>query len=122
MNGSLMCLMDRACFSAGGQVPHPFMYKPAAAVVCARRAGTTSALDQINKYFQHQQMPIVSSSYWNMVHGNSPDDVRQDKEGLQTMRTLARNMAWMLKNIEAGKAAGVPMPKKEERVGTNFIR
>lgn len=67
-------------------------------------------------------MPIVSSQYWNMVHGNTPDEVRKDLEGLQIMRTLGRNMAWLLKSIEAGKLAGVPLPEEEPRVGTNFIR
>ena len=123
MNGSLMSFMDRVFFSASRQEPHPFRFKPAAAVVSARRAGTTSTLDQINKYFLHQQMPIVTSRYWNMVHGNTPDEVMQDEEGLQIMRVLARNMAWMLKLKEAGENAGVPLPKQEEqRIATNFIR
>ena len=123
MNGSLMSFMDRVFFSASSQEPHPFRYKPAAAVVSARRAGTTSAIDQINKYFLHQQMPIVTSRYWNMVHSNTPDEVAQDKEGLQIMRVLARNMAYMLRLREAGDKAGVPLPKQEEvRIATNFIR
>lgn len=123
MNGNLMSFMDRVFFSASAQNPHPFRFKPAAAVVSARRAGTTSALDQMNKYFFHQQMPIATSRYWNMVHGNSPEEVRQDGEGLQIMRYLGRNMAWMLKLMEAGKQAGVPHPEQEERrLATNFIR
>ena len=123
MNGSLMSFMDRAFFSASAQAPHPFRFKPAAAVVSARRAGTTSALDQINKYFLHQQMPIATSRYWNMVHGNTPEEVRQDEEGMQTLRYLARNMAWLLKLKGAGKKAGVPEPPQEKtRVATNFIR
>ena len=123
INGSLMSFMDRVFFSASRQDPHPFRHKPAAAVVSARRAGTTSAIDQLNKYFLHQQMPIVTSRYWNMVHGSTPEDVAQDLEGLQIMRVLARNMAWMLKLIEAGKLAGVPLPKQEEvRMSTSFIR
>ena len=123
MNGSLMSFMDRVFFYASRQEPHPFRFKPAAAVVSARRAGTTSTLDQINKYFLHQQMPIVTSRYWNMVHGNTPDEVMQDEEGLQIMRVLARNMAWMLKLKEAGEKAGVPLPNQEEqRIATNFIR
>lgn len=123
MNGSLMSFMDRVFFSASRQEPHPFRFKPAAAVVSARRAGTTSALDQINKYFLHQQMPIVTSRYWNMVHGNTPNEVMQDEEGLQVMRVLARNMAWMLKLKESGEKAGVPLPTQEEqRIATNFIR
>ena len=123
MNGSLMSFMDRVFFSASRQEPHPFMFKPAAAIVSARRAGTTSALDQMNKYFLHQQMPIISSRYWNMVHGNNPDEVMQDAEGLQIIRVLARNMAWFLKLKEAGEKAGIPMPTQEEtRIATNFIR
>ena len=84
-----------------------FHHKPAAAVASARRAGTTATLDIIQKYFTISQMPVVSSQYWNMVHGSSPADVEQDLEGLQTMRTLGKNMAWMLKCIEAGKNAGI---------------
>ena len=123
MNGSLMSLMDRAFFSSSAQNPHPFRFKPAAAVVSARRAGTTSALDQMNKYFLFQQMPIVSSRYWNMVHGNTPEEVRQDAEGLQIMRVLGRNMAWLLKLMENGKNSGIPLPRQEEtRFSTNFIR
>lgn len=123
MNGSLMSFMDRVFFSASAQNPHPFRFKPAAAVVSARRAGTTSALDQMNKYFLHQQMPVAASRYWNMVHGNTPDEVRQDGEGLQIMRTLGRNMAWLLRLIEAGEKAGIPFPMPEEtRIATNFIR
>ena len=122
MNGSLMSFMDRVFFSASAQEPHLFRFKPAAAVVSARRAGTTSALDQMNKYFFHQQMPIVTSRYWNKVHGNTPEEVRQDEEGLQIMRVLGRNMAWLLKLKEAG-AAGIKAPTQgEKRVSTNFIR
>ena len=123
MNGSLMSFMDRVFFSASRQEPHPFRFKPASAIVSARRAGTTSTLDQINKYFLHQQMPIVTSRYWNMVHGNTPEEVLQDQEGLQIMRVLAHNMAWMLKLIKAGEDEGVPLPKQEkQRIATNFIR
>ena len=123
MNGNLMSFMDRVFYSASAQNPHPFRLKPAAAVVSARRAGTTSALDQMNKYFLHQQMPIVSSRYWNMVHGNTPDEVCQDEEGLQIMRYLGRNMAWMLKLIESGRQNGILPPEQEERrLATNFIK
>lgn len=123
MNGSLMSFMDRVFFSASAQNPHPFRFKPAAAIVSARRAGTTSALDQMNKYFFHQQMPIATSRYWNMVHGNTPEEVMQDEEGLQIMRYLGRNMAWLLKLKEAGDNNEVALPKQEEtRLATNFIR
>lgn len=123
MNGNLMSFMDRVFFSASAQTPHPFRFKPAAAVVSARRAGTTSALDQMNKYFFHQQMPIATSRYWNMVHGNTPEEVRQDEEGLQIMRYLGRNMAWLLKLKKAGEDTGIKTPKQEEqRLSTNYIR
>ncbi len=117
-SGMLTSFMDRAFFASRGQ----FAYKPAAAVVSARRGGTTATFDQINKYFTISNMPVVSSQYWNMVHGSTPDQVRQDLEGMQTMRTLGSNMAWLLKCIEAGKAAGINLPEKEQRVYTNFIR
>ena len=123
MNGNLMSFMDRAFFSASAQNPHPFRFKVAAAVVSARRSGTTSALDQINKYFFHQQMPIATSRYWNMVHGNTPEEVRQDEEGLQTMRYLGRNMAWLLKLRQFGDKNGVSLPVQEgHRIATNYIR
>lgn len=96
--------------------------KPAAAVTSARRAGTTATLDVLTKYFSFFQMPVVSSNYWNMVHGNTPEEVLKDEEGVQIMRVLGKNMAWLLKCIEAGKAAGVKEPDAEEKVKTNFIR
>ena len=117
-NGALTALLDRI-FYAGSK---NFVYKPAAAVVSARRAGTTASFDELNKYFTISQMPVVSSQYWNMVHGNTPDEVRQDLEGMQIMRTLGRNMAWLLRCIEAGKKANVSLPEAEPRVATNFIR
>lgn len=121
--GSAVSFLDRAFFSAfragKGDV---FSHKPGAAVASARRAGTTATLDQLNKYFTITQMPIISGRYWNMVHGATPEDVKQDLEGLQNMRILARNMAYYLKCIEAGKNAGIQLPKKEEVVFTNFIR
>lgn len=116
-NGALIALLDRM-FYAG----KCFAYKPAAAVVSARRAGTTASIDEINKYFSIRNMPIVSSKYWTMVHGNAPEEVRQDLEGMQNMRTLGRNMAWMLKCIDAGKKAGVSIPEAEIPVRTSFIR
>ena len=117
-NGSLIALLDRLFYAGKTQ----FAYKPAAAVASARRAGTTAALDVVNKYFTISQMPVVSSQYWNMVHGNTPEQVRQDQEGLQIMRTLGNNMAWLLRCIEAGKASGVEPVKETPRVATNFIR
>lgn len=98
-----------------------FLLKPAAAVASARRAGTTATLDQLNKYFTITQMPVISGRYWNMVHGNTPEDVRKDLEGLQNMRFLARNMAYFLKCKEAGKQVGINPPEQEKVVYTNFI-
>ncbi len=116
-SGRLLSFMDRL-FYAGSSV---FAYKPAAAIVSARRAGTTASLDAITKHFTINNMPVVSSNYWNMVHGNKPEQVMQDLEGLQIMRVLGNNMAWLLKCIEAGIAAGI-VPVKEDKVWTNFIR
>lgn len=116
-SGRLLTLMNRL-FYAGGAA---FAYKPAAAVVSARRAGTTASLDAITKHFTINNMPVVSSNYWNMVHGNKPEQVLQDLEGLQIMRILGNNMAWLLKCIEAGKKAGLE-PLKEDKIWTNFIR
>jgi len=117
-SGKILSILDRV-FKAGSNV---FAHKPGAAVASARRAGTTAALDVLNKYFTISEMPIVSSSYWSMVHGNTPDEVKQDEEGLQIMRNLGKNMAWLLKCIEAGKNHGVSVPVKESLYRTNFIR
>ena len=95
--------------------------KLAASVVSCRRGGASAAFDRLNKYFGISNMHIVGSQYWNQVHGFTPDDVRKDLEGLQTMRTLARNMAWLLKCIEAGKEKGIEPPVHEPKVATNFI-
>jgi multimeric flavodoxin WrbA len=121
-SGAMTSFMDRAFYTnmqAGRQL---FSLKPAAAVVSARRAGTTATFDQLNKYFTISEMPVVSSRYWNMVHGARPEDVKKDLEGLQTMRILGRNMAFFLKCKEAGLKAGVQLPEREEIVFTNFIR
>ena len=117
-SGMLTSFMDRAFYGRGNL----FAYKPAAAIMSCRRGGATAAFEQINKYFTISNMPIVGSQYWNMVHGNTPDEVKQDLEGMQTMRTLGNNMAWLLKCIEAGKAAGVSFPEREPAQKTNFIR
>ncbi|MBS5451248.1 MAG: flavodoxin family protein [Coriobacteriia bacterium] len=120
---SLLGFMDRLFYS-DGRASHPssFAFKPAAAIVSARRAGTTAAFEDINKFFTINQMPIVSSRYWNMVHGNTAEEVEHDEEGLRTMRILARNMAWMLRCIEAGRATGITPPATEAGPATNFIR
>jgi multimeric flavodoxin WrbA len=120
--GAITSFLDRVFFAdflSGGQ---RFYLKPAAAIVSARRAGTTATFDQLNKYFTISEMPVISSRYWNMVHGSTPDEVKKDLEGLQTMRILGRNMAWFLKCKEAGIKAGVAFPEREEIILTNFIR
>ncbi len=114
-NGALCAVLDRAFYAAGGS----FEGKPAAAVVSCRRAGSTAALDRLNKYFMISRMPVVSSQYWNMVHGNRPEDVAQDAEGLQIMRTLGANMAAMLRALDAGSWSP---PPHEKHVWTSFIR
>ena len=116
-NGAMIALMDRL-FYAGDC----FKNKPGACVVSARRAGTTAALDQMLKYLTISNMVVVGSQYWAMVHGSKPEQVREDKEGLQTMRTLGRNMAWLLKCIQAGRQVNIPLPEREARMWTNFIR
>lgn len=116
--GVMHTLLDRA-FYAGKSA---FAYKPGAAVVCCRRGGASASFDSLNKYFTIADMPVVPSQYWNMVHGANAEDAALDAEGLQTMRTLARNMAWMLKCFAAGREHGVPMPEKEPHLWTNFIR
>ena len=117
-SAQVCAFLDRLFYSAGGKLTG----KPAAAVVSCRRGGASAAFDRLNKYFSINSMPIVTSQYWNQVHGNRPEEVLQDEEGLQTMRTLAENMAWLLRCIEAGKAAGVPAPVYEPKRPTNFIR
>lgn len=117
ISGQVKSVMDRVFYAGKG-----FENKLAAAVVSCRRGGASAAFDQMNHYFTISSMHVVSSQYWNQIHGNTPDEVRQDLEGLQTLRTLAKNMAWLLKCIEAGKKAGIPKPKYEEHVWTNFIR
>jgi len=121
-SGAITSFLDRVFYCDLQAGRNSFYLKPAAAVVSARRAGTTAALDQINKYFTISEMPIIASRYWNMVHGATPEDVKKDLEGLQIMRVLGKNMAWFLKCKEAGIKAGIPFPEKEERIATNFIR
>lgn len=116
-SGRILSVLDRVFYSGNAA----FAHKPAAAVASARRAGTTATLDVINKYFTISQMPIVSSTYWNMVHGTCPEDVLKDKEGIQTLHNLAKNMAWLLKCIESGKTNGIEIPNCEKKHRTNFI-
>lgn len=117
LNGTLKCLLDRVFYAKT-----TFANKPAAAIAVARRAGTTSTIDEINKYFMINNMPVVSSQYWNMAFGANAKQVEQDEEGMQTMRTLAKNMAWLIKCIEAGKKSGIKLPELENKVKTNFIK
>ncbi len=121
-SGAITSFMDRVFYSDLNSGKQSFYLKPAAAVVSARRAGTTATFDQLNKFFTISEMPIIASRYWNMVHGAKPEDVEKDLEGLQTMRVLARNMAWFLKCKEAGMMTGVKFPVKEKAIRTNFIR
>lgn len=117
-SGEVIAFMDRLF----GIAEADLRFKPGAAIASARRGGTTATLDVLNKYFLYDQMPLISSRYWNMVHGSTPEDVMKDEEGLQIMRTIGTNMAWILKSIEAGKNAGVKQPEAEQKIFTNFIR
>jgi len=117
-NGALLALLDRVFYASS----NAFSYKPATAIVSCRRSGSTSSFDVLNKYFTISNMPVVSSQYWNQVHGNTPEEVRQDLEGMQGLRILGRNMAWLLKCIDATKET-IPRPEPEPvRQRTNFIR
>lgn len=117
-NGTVCSFMDRLFFLKSA----PYAFKPACAISSCRRAGTVATMDRINKYFTIARMPVVSSQYWNGIHGMTAEEARQDAEGLQTMRTLGANMAWMLKCFEAGKKAGINPPQPEAWQATNFIR
>ncbi|MDE5616813.1 MAG: flavodoxin family protein, partial [Clostridia bacterium] len=117
-SGLILSVMDRLFYAASEH----FAQKPAAVVASARRGGTTATLDALVKHLTVTQMPVISSTYWNMVHGNTPEETKQDLEGMQTMRNLARNMAWILKCIEAGKQSGIYAPQAEMSERTNFIR
>lgn len=116
-SGRLFTFMDRAFYSGGAA----FCFKPAAAVLSARRAGTTASMDVINKYFTISSMPIISSTYWNQVYGAQPEQISADKEGLMTMYNIGKNMAWVLKCLELGKEHGLTHPENE-KVLTNFIK
>lgn len=114
----MLGFMHRLAYSAGRTLRH----KPAAIVTSARRAGTTSALEALEKVPQFYEMPLITSTYWPMVHGSNAEQAAQDEEGMQIMRNLGHNMAWMLKCIEAGRAAGIEPPVAENALRTNFIR
>lgn len=113
--GAVCSFMDRLFYSAAASFP----MMPAASVVCCRRSGATAAIDRLNKYFALTHMPIVGARYWTLVHGHNPEELRQDLEGMQVMREMGRNMAWLMQNIRDG---GAPFPQREERQRTNFIR
>ena len=117
-SGMITSFMDRIFYGRRNL----FKNKLGAGIVSCRRGGATSTFDQINKYFAMNNMPIVTSQYWNMVHGSKPEDVLKDEEGMQTMRTLANNMSWLLKSIEAGKNVGIKAPENEKIILTNFIK
>lgn len=117
-SGQVTAFLDRAFYVGGSYMDG----KPGAALVSCRRGGASAAFDQLNKYFSISNMPIVTSNYWNQVHGNTPEEVMQDEEGMQTLRILADNMAWLLQCIEAGKKSGICVPDRETKIRTNFIR
>lgn len=116
-NGSLCSFLDRMFYYKSKS----YAYKPAAAVVNCRRGGASATFDRLNKYFTISNMPVVSSQYWNSTHGFTPEDSIQDLEGMQTMRTLGKNMAWLIKCIDYAKNS-VPYPERETQVMTNFIK
>ena len=117
-SGQICAFLDRLFYSGGRRMAG----KLGAAIVSCRRGGASASFDRLNKYFGISNMHVVGSQYWNQVHGNTPEEVKQDSEGLQTMRTLARNMAWLLRCIEAGREQGILPPEREAPVRTNFIR
>lgn len=119
-NGAMCSVLDRAFYSSFNH----FVGKPGASVAVCRRGGASATFDRLNKYFTFAQMPLVSSQYWNMVHGTNAQQAESDHEGLQTMRTLGRNMVQLIRAIEAGRVTGIeqPAPSPEDRLFTNFIR
>lgn len=121
-SGAITSFLDRAFYADLNGGGDRFYLKPAAAVISARRAGTTATWDQMNKYFGLMQMPIITSQYWNLVHSAAPEEVRQDLEGMQTLRTLGRNMAYFLKCRQLAREQGVELPRREVPIHTNFIR
>ncbi|MCI8870693.1 MAG: flavodoxin family protein [Lawsonibacter sp.] len=116
--GGLKCLLDRVFYDA----KRLFACKPAAAVVTCRRGGAGNTFDALNKYFTISSMPVVSSQYWNSVHGDKPEEVLCDLEGMQTLRLMADNMAWMLRCAQAAREAGVDPFEREIRVKTSFYK
>ena len=122
-SGRIMSFLDRVFFSAMCADRYAaFRHKPGASIVVTRRAGTSASFDALNKYFGISNMIVVGSTYWNEFHALTKDDVPQDPEGVQTLENLARNMAWLIKCIKAGRDAGIPMPEIRQEVMTNFVR
>ena len=117
-SGMMTSFLDRLFYSAGKYL----RLKPCSVVVTCRRGGATSTLDQLLKYPEFKEMPIVNAQYWTMVHGDTPEEILRDEEGIQAMRTLGKNMAWLLKCIDAGEKNGITKPQPEEKIKTNFIR
>ena len=116
-NGTLISFLDRLFYSNSADL----RMKVGASIVCARRGGTTAAMDMLNKYFTISQMPVASSTYWNIIHGAKPGQAAEDAEGIRTMRNLAKNMAYMMKAFAAAKDT-VALPENEPKAFTNFIR
>ena len=119
VSGQIRSFLDRFFYSGAGA---KLAGKPGCAIVSCRRGGASAAFDELNKYFTISNMPVVSSNYWNQIHGNTPEEVMKDEEGLQTLRILGHNMAWLLKCIDAGKAQGINWEMPESKIKTNFIR
>lgn len=117
-SGMMTSFLDRLFYSAGANL----RLKPCAVIASCRRGGSSATLDQLLKYPEIKEMPIVNAQYWTMVHGDKPEEVLQDEEGMQAMRTIGKNMAWMLKCIDAGEKAGIEKPQPEQKIKTNFIR
>lgn len=120
--GAMTSFMDRAFYADLNGGGDRFRLKPTAAVISARWAGTTATWDQVNKYFGLMQMPIVTSRYWNMVHGTNPDEVKKDLEGMQVMKVLGNNMAYLLNSMNIAKKMELEKPDLPQFVFTNFIR
>lgn len=120
-SGRILSFLDRVFFCSQTMAENPFAFKPGASIAVARRGGTVATFDVLNKYFGISQMPVAGSTYWNITHGMVADDAQYDKEGLQTMRNMARNMTWMMRSFALAKEAGIPYPKTEGGASTNFI-
>lgn len=117
-SGAITSFLDRLFYAAGGKM----QFKPGASIASCRRGGASATFDQLNKYFTINNMPVVGSQYWNQIHGSCPEDVKKDEEGMQTLRTLGNNMAWLIKCIDNGRSNGIGTPDKETPIKTNFIR